>query len=101
MAAIDYLRANGFSARVKGNRLSVSPASRITTEVRQYIKSHRLELLAEVAANDGEERRLHWTVLLANGHHFPMNCSEPITRAEALADVRGRGCWPDADILEN
>nr|WP_258189126.1 hypothetical protein [Stutzerimonas kunmingensis] len=100
MAAIDYLRAHGFSARVKGNRLSVSPASRITTSVRQYIKLHRLELLAEVAANDGDTRRTHWTVTFEDGRHFPMISPAPITYTEALADVRGRGCWPDADVLD-
>lgn len=98
MAAIDYLRAHGFSAKVKGNRLIVSPSSKLTPDIRQYIKLHRIELLAEVAANDGESRRTQWTVLLADGRQFPMISPVPITRAEALADVRGRGCWPDAEV---
>lgn len=100
MAAIDYLRDQGFSVRVTGQRIVVSPASALTPDHRKYIKLHRLELLAEVAANDGETRRTQWTVTLDDGRSFPMISPMPITRAEALADVRARGCWPNADILE-
>jgi len=53
-AAIDYLRQNGLSARANGKRIIVSPASKMSTEVRQYVQSHRLELLAELAANNLE-----------------------------------------------
>lgn len=95
MAAIDYLRARGFSARAKGNRLSVSPASRITAEVRQFIKLHRLELLAEVAANDGETRRAAWDVFIP-GYGQRRMIGQPCTRAEALEHARG--IWPGAEL---
>ncbi|MCQ4253357.1 hypothetical protein [Stutzerimonas stutzeri] len=95
MAAIDYLRDHGFSAKVKGNRLIVSPSSKLTPDIRQYIKLHRLELLAEVAANDGESRRSHWAVTVEGYPPFTMIC-EPVTHAEALADARKR--WPDATV---
>lgn len=68
MAAIDYLIEHGFSARVSGKRLVVSPASKLTEDDRQYIKLHRLELLAELAANDGQMRSSNWRVLLEEGH---------------------------------
>lgn len=96
MAAIDYLTEKGFSAKVAGKRLVVSPASRLTEDVRKYIKAHRLELIAELAANDGQERRCHWRVKIPNASPFTMIC-EPITRAEALADVQCR--WPNAELL--
>lgn len=95
MAAIDYLRARGFSARAKGNRLSVSPASRITAEVRQFIKLHRLDLLAEVAANDGQERRSNWRVILG-GRVICTMIGEPMTYAEALDAAGWR--WPEAEV---
>lgn len=98
MAAIDYLTEKGFSAKVSGKRLIVSPASRLTDDVRKYIKAHRLELIAELAANDGQERRGHWRVKLPGLPPFVM-ISEPITHAEALADVRSR--WPDAHLVES
>jgi hypothetical protein len=95
MAAIDYLRQRGFDAKVRGNRLIVSPSSKLTPDIRQYIKLHRLELLAEVAANDGQSRCGHWTVILEGYPPFTMIC-QPVTRSEALAEVRKR--WPDADL---
>lgn len=95
MAAIDYLKERGFVARKVGMRVSVSPASKLTPDVRQYIKSHRLELLAELAANDGQERRCHWQVTL-NGKPLCTMVGEPITHAEALAEIRWR--WPGAEI---
>jgi len=95
MAAIDYLRDHGFSAKVKGNRLIVSPSSKLTPDIRHYIKLHRLELLAEAAANDGESRRGHWTVTVGSYPPFTMIC-QPVTHAEALADARKR--WPDATV---
>ena len=95
MAAIDYLKQQGFSAKVSGARLIVSPASKLTADVRKYVKAHRLELIAEVAANDGHARKLHWTVK-ASGKTFTMISEEPITEQEALIDVRGR--WPGATL---
>jgi len=96
MGAIDYLKEHGFAAKVKGNRLIVSPASQLTPDVRKYIKAHRLELIAEVAANDGQARRCAWSVLIPGRRPFTMISPEPITFAEALADIRGR--WPEADL---
>jgi hypothetical protein len=53
MGAIDYLRDHGFDAKVNGDSLAVSPASKLTADVRQYIKAHKLELIEELsAAND-------------------------------------------------
>ena len=95
MRAIDYLHDRGFSAEVVGNRLSVSPSSRLTQEERRYIKLHRLELMVEVAANDGEARRSHWTVSVTRYGPFTM-IGEPMTHAEALVEARTR--WTNAKV---
>lgn len=95
MAAIDYLIQKGFSAKTSGARLVVSPASRLTDDVRKYIKAHRLELIAELAANDGQERRCHWQ-LIRDGKALCTMICEPLTRAEALSAARWR--WPDAEL---
>lgn len=95
MAAIDYLTEKGFSAKVSGKRLVVSPASRLTDDVRKYIKAHRLELLAELAANDGQARRCHWQITLG-GKTICTMIGEPMTHAEALEAARWR--WPGAEV---
>ncbi|MFV3386924.1 hypothetical protein ACNFCJ_16120 [Pseudomonas sp. NY15364] len=95
MAAIDYLTEKGFSAKVSGKHLVVSPASRLTDDVRKYIKAHRLELLAELAANDGQERRSHWQIT-RGGNPLCVMITEPITHAEALDAARWR--WPDVEV---
>jgi hypothetical protein len=95
MRAIDYLHDSGFSAKVVGNRLFVSPSTRLTPKLRRYIKVHRLELMAEIAANDGEARRSHWTVIATENSPFTM-IGEPMTYAEAVAEARGR--WPNAKV---
>jgi hypothetical protein len=96
MGVIDYLHDRGFSAKVIGKRLIVSPSSRLTQEERRYIKLHRLELMVEVAANDGEARRSHWTVLVTGYSPFTM-IGEPMTHTEALVEARMQ--WPGAQVM--
>ncbi|PAO90599.1 hypothetical protein BV581_19325 [Stutzerimonas stutzeri] len=96
-AAIDFLRERGLTAQAKGKRIVVSPASKLTPDVRLYVKAHRLELLAELAANDGLERRSHWQITLG-GKTICTMVGEPMTHAEALEAARWR--WPDSYIRE-
>jgi hypothetical protein len=95
MKVLDYLRGRGFGAKVVGTLLIVWPPSRLTQEERRYIKLHRLELMVEVAANDGEARRSHWTVSVTGYGSFTM-IGEPMTRTEDL--VEARMLWPDAKV---
>ena len=96
MAAIDYLKERGLTARVDGKRIRVSPAGRISDDVRAYIKAHRLEIIAELAANDGESRRAAWDVLIP-GYGKRRMVGEPCTHAEATAYARG--IWPEAEVI--
>jgi hypothetical protein len=50
MGAIDYLREHGFEAKVVDSRLVVSPATKLTADVRSYIKEHKLELIEVLSA---------------------------------------------------
>ena len=95
MAAIDYLKQKGLTAQRVGSRVRLKPRDRITKDVRAYVQRHRLVLLAELAANDGESRRAGWKVI-RGGKPLCSMVGEPITYAEALAAVRAR--WPDATI---
>ncbi|NWD66395.1 hypothetical protein HX870_02000 [Pseudomonas gingeri] len=93
--AIDYLIQRGLSARKKGNRVVISPRALVTDEIQKYVRAHRLELLAELSANDGVARSLHWQVM-RDGKPLCTMIGDPMTRAEALEVVRWR--WPDADL---
>lgn len=95
MAALDFLTDRGITARRNGMRVRIGPRDRITDEITRYVRRHRLTLLAELTAGDGLERRAGWTVLVPGYLPFTM-ISEPVTREEALANIRGR--WPDADL---
>jgi hypothetical protein len=93
--AIDYLAQFGLSARKKGNRVVVSPRSLVTDALQKYIRAHRLELLAELAANDGIARKTHWQVTLPGIRSFTM-VGEPCTHQEARIIVHT--IWPEAEV---
>lgn len=95
--AISFLHSRGLTARANGLRIAVSPASEITKEDRLFVSANRLRILAELAANDGIERRCHWKVSVPGYRPFTM-CSEPLSYDEALTRAQTR--WPDATIQE-
>ncbi|WP_313240870.1 hypothetical protein [Stutzerimonas kunmingensis] len=95
--AISFLHSRGLTARANGLRIVVSPASKITKEDRLFVSAHRLEILAELAANDGIARHSHWKISVPGYRPFTM-CSEPLSYDEALTRAKAR--WPDATILE-
>lgn len=96
MAALDYLAQRGLTAKRSGTRIRISPRVKVTEEVSRFVKLNRLALLAELDSGDGMERRCAWSVLIHGHKPFPMISPTPLTRDEALADVRGR--WPNADL---
>ncbi|MCY1392265.1 hypothetical protein D3C76_753430 [compost metagenome] len=95
MAALGYLTEQGFVAKRNGMRVRVYPASKLTDDVRQYVKAHRRELLVELEAGDGHERRCHWSVT-RNGRPLCVMIGEPMTRTEALENARW--CWPGLEL---
>jgi hypothetical protein len=55
VAALDYLRVAGLAVELEGERLRVTPADRITADLRQFVRDHRAELVADLrAANDAQ-----------------------------------------------
>ncbi|MFC0891372.1 hypothetical protein, partial [Pseudomonas aeruginosa] len=96
-AAIDFLRERGLTAKAQGKRIIVSPASKLTDDVRKYVKAHRLELLAELGSMDGKTRRMHWAITLG-GKPLCTMITPPLTFEEALIEARWR--WPGAGITE-
>ena len=82
--AIDYLI-----------RFVVSPRSLVTDDLQKYIRAHRLELLAELTANDGIVRKTHWQVTLPGCRSFTM-VGYPRTHEEARNVVHS--IWPKATV---
>lgn len=95
MAAIDYLKQQGLTAQRVGSRVRLKPKGLISKDVREYVQRHRLVLLAELAANDGETRKAGWKVF-RDGKPLCSMVGPPMTYAEALASARWR--WPDVDV---
>lgn len=50
MAALDYLHRAGLTVEIHDERLRLRPSERITDNVRQFVRQHRDELIAEVSA---------------------------------------------------
>ena len=91
---LSYLHEQGFGVRSDGRNIIVSPASNLTALMRLWIRVHRSELLAELEAGDGLERRSCWRVFLS-GKLVCNMVSEPITQAEAMKAVSR---WPTAEV---
>lgn len=52
-AALAVLTSAGLTARpMSDGKLYVEPITRLTDDLRQYIRSHKADILAELAAND-------------------------------------------------
>src|ERR1044071_6594643 len=49
MNALDRLRSNGLHVQANGERLEVAPASRLTDDLRTFIREHKATLLRELA----------------------------------------------------
>lgn len=65
MPALDYLRRAGLAAEVIGDKLRLCPVERITDAVRQFVRAHKAELLAELnAANEAPIAPTPWLHLL-------------------------------------
>lgn len=89
MAAIDYLTDQGLTVQVVGDRLMVAPSGKLTPDLRQWIKEHRIELM--------DEARLYrcWRIY-RGGKPIGTMVGAPITYATALGHARFR--WGDAEV---
>ena len=97
MAALDYLESQGLNAVAKGGRLEVWPASRLTDELRTWIRDHRDALIRDASNQGGGVQRV-WHVQ-TQGRTFPMLRPGGMTRAHAEESARAK--WPDAVVLAN
>ncbi|WP_280562591.1 hypothetical protein [Chromohalobacter sp. 48-RD10] len=95
MAALDHLKAHELEAEpLPGGRLYVWPAENITEETRVWIKSHKAELLQELAPANSD-KRLSWRVI-RGGKPVATMVGKLMSPEEALAAARAR--WSDATV---
>jgi hypothetical protein len=87
--------AEGVTLMLVGDRLTWRSDHQPPADLLNILKAHRLELIAELSANDRQERRRHWSISVPGCRPFTM-IGEPMTRAEALVAARWR--WPDARV---
>ncbi|TWH63999.1 hypothetical protein LX59_02823 [Azomonas agilis] len=52
-SALDYLRTQGLNPHLNEGRLYVTPATKLTDDIRQWVKAHKVELLAELQHKAG------------------------------------------------
>ncbi|WP_150753488.1 hypothetical protein [Pseudomonas fluorescens] len=64
--------------------------------MQKYIRAHRLELLAELAANHGIARKTHWQVTLLGCRSFTI-VGEPCTHEEAQSVIHS--IWLEAEVM--
>lgn len=94
-AAIDYLRGKGLDAHLHGDLVMVTPASRLTVELRRWIREHKRDLFAELAANDCPTRRW-WPLRLPDGSRPRLLTPAGGTRDQATDAAAFH--WPGATI---
>lgn len=82
----DAMRA-GLTIAAKDGRLSVTPASRLTTDLRDLLVLHRAEILTLIAANEATPRFRVWRVRFTSGDRCTAVHPSPVTAAEARADA--------------
>ena len=95
MGTLNYLTQQGLNAVVRESRLEVWPASRLTDELRTWIRQNR-DVLIQEASNQGGDVQSVWYVAV-HGKVFPMIRPGGMTRAQAEESARAR--WPDATVL--
>lgn len=52
MSALNKMRSAGFTVELNGENLKIAPSSKLTDKQRDFIKAHKADLIAELAAVD-------------------------------------------------
>lgn len=93
---VNQLSDCGLTVRAEGSALIVEPRNLITDTLRQFIREHKGELLAELAANDNEheqavEKHVEPVLCIACQHYrFGHDHMGNVARCHAAGGFRGR-----------
>lgn len=92
---VNQLSDCGLTVRAEGSALIVEPRNLITDTLRQFIREHKGELLAELAANDNEheqavEKHVEPVLCIACQHYrFGHDHAGNVARCHAAGGFRG------------
>lgn len=93
MGALQYLAECGLDAKALPlDKLDVFPAERLNDQLREWIREHKPEILAELS----EHKRRWYRVTIEGKVICKMIGSQPMTYQEAVRAVKWR--WPEAEI---
>jgi hypothetical protein len=105
MTALQHIKRAGFEVSLSGDTFTVSPASRLTTEQRDFLKTHKAEIIKELSANEpqatseasqnAQGRFFKFLITRPDGTQF-YSCSMP---RQTLTEVRAQ--YPDAANIQS
>lgn len=94
---LHHLAGAGFTVAADGDRLTVSPASKLTDELRAALRTAKLELLAILAERTTTEPAPPRTCADCRHRLRPGTCGEPVA-AGLFTAAHGFGIvWPEPD----
>lgn len=93
MGLLANIRASGFTVKSHPSGLEISPASKLTEQQRNFIKTHREEIIAELKIEQAKMRFSHWRIV-CKGKKQVISIIPPHTIDEMQRVYRG------ADLIE-
>lgn len=63
MGFLTNIRDAGFTVKSHPSGLEISPASKLTEKQRNFIKTHREEIIAELRIEQARARFSHWRII--------------------------------------
>jgi hypothetical protein len=81
----------GLTVRAEGSALIVEPRNLITDPLRQFIREHKAEIVAELLAGNDHEQKLEPVLCIACQHYrFGYDHMGNVARCHAAGGFRGR-----------
>ncbi|MEI8570804.1 hypothetical protein U737_17975 [Methylomonas sp. LW13] len=93
MSALTKIRKAGFVVNLSEGGVEIRPSSRLTEQQRNFIKTHREEILAELIVDQAKMRFSHWRIV-SQGRKREITIIPPQTMDEMQHVYRS------ADLIE-
>ncbi len=103
MSALLKIREAGFAVELVGDKLSINPASKLTSNQREFLKAHRAEIIEELRAETGtlsaNDRQKLLDYLAAIGETDRESIDEYLTECGKDAAILARALQQADDCL--